>query len=172
MKEESTFQEFEDLSFDDEVDFKKQEYNDVIESELPKKQPEFNEKKEFVVKQTNTRPNIQNPVNTHQTYTEKCNDKYNARQLKEAKEEWLNKLLWLLIFAIGAGLCFFYCYVADSQYRELPTNFLGTYYIWKVNWLWCISGIVMIVFGVKTITKYNEMKKSYKKYKHYKSPIK
>lgn len=172
MKEESTFQEFEDLSFDDEVDFKKQEYNDVIESELPKKQPEFNEKKEFVVKQTNTRPNIQNPVNTHQTYTEKCNDKYNARQLKEAKEEWLNKLLWLLIFAIGAGLCFFYCYVADSQYRELTTNFLGTYYIWKVNWLWWISGIVMIVFGVKTITKYNEMKESYKKYKHYKSPIK
>ena len=48
----------------------------------------------------------------------------------------------------------------------MTSNWLfGEYEVERVNRLWWLLGNVMIVFGFKTITKYNEMKKAYKKLK-------
>lgn len=45
----------------------------------------------------------------------------------------------------------------------MTSNWLfGEYEVERVNWLWWLLGIVMIVFGFKTITKYDEMKEAYK----------
>ena len=96
-----------------------------------------------------------------------------SKTIVNAKEILYEKLKWFLINLTVTVLCFLYCYFSDSSYKEMTSNWLfGEYEVERVNWLWWFLGIVMIVFGFKTITKYNEMKESYKKYKHYKSPIK
>lgn len=86
-----------------------------------------------------------------------------SKTIVNAKRILYEKLKWFLINLTVTVLCFLYCYFHDSSYKEMTSNWLfGEYEVERVNWLWWLLGIVMIVFGFKTITKYDEMKEAYK----------
>ena len=113
---------------------------------------------------------------TFQTYDENRNEdalksvvkhnNKNSHKQQVAKATLYEKLKWFLIDFAIALLCFIYCHFSDSSYREMTSNWLlGEHEAYRVNWWWWLCGIVFIVFAVKTIIKYNEMKKAYKYYK-------
>lgn len=91
------------------------------------------------------------------------------KAVEVARDVLLKAILSFTANLAVAMLCFTYCCVEDSQYRELTTNVFGTYHIWKTNWLWYILGIVFIVFVIRAFEKFLGLKAAYKQYGYMRS---